>query len=546
MTAQDVNDVEQAFIRSVQAEDIAGVHQLLPDMWVYQPIVMRGPDQVQHDAVVWKDGDHRFLRTYTSKQRATEFLAGHSANAAPNYVSATRFTHLMRDWPTLSGIVINPGSDSEFRLAPGDFTTVTGPRWAALSYGDDGVPLLRRLSSRIAQVDWYITMHDDVPFTVYVVVAKVHADNGRPVYDFLSRKSEMLAEELARDLGPQPDGLRFVPRFEAARFVGVGVNATVEAAPGADEGSVQSRTQRALYELLNPIADGRDGAGWPLGRTVDRAVVREALSNVTGVADVSELRMHAFDPATNERREDVDEVELAVDTTVISLDHNVVVTPAEPLPPAAEPASAEVQPVSAPANYRARQASIAVGVAVIPVVLGTILQITDKASAPVWAVVVLIVFTGVATLIATVRTARADDGSSTTSGERAPGKLEVNDVKLERVAVGLIRADFRVTNTGGSTVSIHAVEFESVAVEFDLFVLGVQEVSAVYDVDITPLQAPGASVSCDIAQQIAPGEVDRFVIQLKSTIPHTFRRFAIRPILMTNFGPVSGPLLELA
>lgn len=545
MTERNVDEIEQAFIQSVHAEDIAGIHRLLLDMSVYQPRVMRGSDSAQHDAVIWQDNDQRFLRTYTSKQRATEFLVSHSVNAAPNYVSVTRFTHLMRDRPTPLGIVINPGSDSEFRLAPGDFTAVTRPRWDALSSGDEGVSLLRRMSPHIAQVDWYCTMHDDAILTVYVVVSKIPNRNGPLPYGRLSRKSEMLAEELAQDLGPQPDGLLFVPRFEAARFVGVEVAATVKAEPSADVGFVQSRTSRALYELINPIAGGPDGAGWPLGRTIDRAAVREALANVAGVAEVSEIHMHAVDPVTNERREDVDKIELAIDTAVLSLDHDVVVTPAEPLPPAL-PVSTEAEPVSAPARFRARKMSVAIGVAVIPVVLGTILQITDKASAPVWAVLALIVLTGIATLIATVRATRVDDGSSMMNSVRAPGKLEVNDVKLERVAVGLLRADFRVTNTGGSTVSIHTVEFESVAVEVNMVIGGVQEVSAVYDVDITPLQDRGASVSCDVAQQIAPGEVDRFVIQLKSTIPHTFLRFAIRPILMTNFGPVSGPLLEFA
>ncbi|WP_147266757.1 hypothetical protein [Streptomyces diacarni] len=180
--------------------------------------------------------------------------------------------------------------------------------------------------------------------------------------------------------------------------------------------------------------------------------------------------------------------------------------------------------------------------------LGTILEITDKASAPVRVVVDLTQLTGVATLFTTARSTRAEQNRPARNGELAAGKFEVNDIKVERLTLDSVETDFRVTNTGVSTVSIHAIELKSVAVEIGAILFGRQRVSASYGVGLTSLQSVGASVKCDVAQEIAAGEVDRFAVSLRFPKwgSHTFLRFAIQPTLMTNFGPVAGPLLELA
>jgi predicted phage baseplate assembly protein len=105
---------------------------------------------------------------------------------------------------------------------------------------------------------------------------------------------------------PTPGLLQIVRRFlERRRVVGtrllvvgpayveVRVTATVRARPGAASERVRADLLAALAALLDPLAGGSDGRGWPFGRDVYRSEVLQTLDGVPGVDHVLALELSA-------------------------------------------------------------------------------------------------------------------------------------------------------------------------------------------------------------------------------------------------------------
>jgi hypothetical protein len=541
VTSDDAEN-EQAFSEAVRAKQYTDAVRTLLGMTVYVPMFGE-----KASMLVCGRGGRGLVRVYTSNAAATAAAERIRPDEPPFSAMERSFAHLLRNWSSAElGVVVNPDTESELQLPVDRFGEILGLRWRDIPVGEeDAGPYFRglspRLAERIAQVHWYPHVGREQLAIRYFFVARFRAEIAklrlpRDEYAYAARR---LADDVQEELGPKPANLQPDVELHAARFVGVRVVATVEAQEGADTGWLQSRTVRALYDFLHPQTGGPDGNGWPIGRTLNVDQIHHVLADLDGVRDVREIHLARVDPGTEQMSDDVDEVVLDQDCSIWSHDHDVTVEPA-----AATTIRSGGRPdLPAHKSHKTTQA-VGIGIAVTPVLLATILQLLDAASAPLWIIMTLIALTGVATILAATRAAKADHAAMP-SNAPAPGQLSIADIKITYIEYGVVSLDFRVSNAGGSTVSIHAVELESVAVDVDLVAAEFQEVSATYDVDITPLQSVGAFVTCDVAQQIAPGDVDRFVLHLHGRFSASFSRFAIRPILMTNCGPVSGDLIEL-
>lgn len=114
------------------------------------------------------------------------------------------------------------------------------------------------------------------------------------------------------------------PTYQAVTIVVVGVRP----APGFPPAQVESDILAVLYEFLDPLRGGRDGHGWPLGRSVREGEINAAISSIPGVemSSNTSIRVYAADPVTRARGDRVPVLPLAADTLVYSFDHQVVMT----------------------------------------------------------------------------------------------------------------------------------------------------------------------------------------------------------------------------
>lgn len=142
-------------------------------------------------------------------------------------------------------------------------------------------------------------------------VARAHAWAGLdPAYPCLNAAGTVtlvIVPELPRGRPyPTPGLIQTVRRFlERRRVVGtrlvvlgptyveVRATATVRARPGAALERVRADLLAALALLLDPLAGGPDGRGWPFGRDVYRSEVLQTLDGVPGVDHVLALELSA-------------------------------------------------------------------------------------------------------------------------------------------------------------------------------------------------------------------------------------------------------------
>ena len=114
------------------------------------------------------------------------------------------------------------------------------------------------------------------------------------------------------------------PMYQAITVVVVGVRPL----PGFPPARVESAILGALYGFLDPLHGGREGNGWPLGRSVQEGEIAAAISSVPGVDMSSDttIRLYAADPATGTRGARVSIVPVTSGALVYSFDHQVVMT----------------------------------------------------------------------------------------------------------------------------------------------------------------------------------------------------------------------------
>lgn len=143
------------------------------------------------------------------------------------------------------------------------------------------------------------------------------------------------------DLDPPPATLeRISASLDSRRLVGtrllvqppdyVWLTAVVSltARPRFDHAALRTEVLRALYRLYHPLLGGRDGTGWPFGRSVQSHEVHAALARIAGVDMSQKVRVSIF-PAeadTGRRGDPVDRLDLPETGLVYSFEHQVRVT----------------------------------------------------------------------------------------------------------------------------------------------------------------------------------------------------------------------------
>ena len=121
-------------------------------------------------------------------------------------------------------------------------------------------------------------------------------------------------EDLLRRVAQRLDSARMVGttvHVEPPEYVGVAVEAIVQARHDADLRSVQDRALAALYAYFNPITGGHSGTGWEFGRGVRASEALAVLQRCPGVDVVEDLKLLAVDlqEANAAQQERVDQTE---------------------------------------------------------------------------------------------------------------------------------------------------------------------------------------------------------------------------------------------
>lgn len=84
-------------------------------------------------------------------------------------------------------------------------------------------------------------------------------------------------------------------RVEPPEYVGVAVDASVQARDDANLKEVEDHALARLYAYFNPVTGGSDGNGWPFGRGVHVGEAFSVLQSCPGVDVVEELKLVAVD-----------------------------------------------------------------------------------------------------------------------------------------------------------------------------------------------------------------------------------------------------------
>ncbi|MEU9463547.1 putative baseplate assembly protein [Streptomyces sp. NPDC048312] len=95
---------------------------------------------------------------------------------------------------------------------------------------------------------------------------------------------------------------------------------------GGDVDRVRADAIAALFDHIDPLRGGADGAGWPFGRPVQYGEIFAVLQGVRGVGLVDEVRLFPADPITGRRGAAVDRIDVAPGALVFSHQHQVEVT----------------------------------------------------------------------------------------------------------------------------------------------------------------------------------------------------------------------------
>ena len=94
-------------------------------------------------------------------------------------------------------------------------------------------------------------------------------------------------------------GTRLV--LEPPRYRGVLVSAVVRRTGYEPVDRLRARAAEAVRTYLHPVTGGRDGRGWPFGRSLVAGELFGVLLNVAGVELVEEVHLFEWDPISGER-----------------------------------------------------------------------------------------------------------------------------------------------------------------------------------------------------------------------------------------------------
>lgn len=109
-------------------------------------------------------------------------------------------------------------------------------------------------------------------------------------------------------------------------YQGVTVAALVAARPGRPPNLIRERVTAALYQYLNPLSGGTEGAGWAFDADLNAANVFQLIEAIEGVERVDEVLFFEYDLRNHERLGFGKElVKLSDDSLFLSSNHQVVV-----------------------------------------------------------------------------------------------------------------------------------------------------------------------------------------------------------------------------
>lgn len=155
-----------------------------------------------------------------------------------------------------------------------------------------------------------------VPHVVGDDVGRIHRSDLNPPPATLERISASLDERRlvgTRLLVQPPD------------YVWLTAVVSLTARPRFDRAEVHTEVLRALYGLYHPLLGGREGTGWPFGRSVQSHEVHAALARIPGVDMSQKVRVSIF-PAeanTGRRSDPVERLDLPETALVYSYEHQV-------------------------------------------------------------------------------------------------------------------------------------------------------------------------------------------------------------------------------
>lgn len=103
----------------------------------------------------------------------------------------------------------------------------------------------------------------------------------------------------------------------------VSVRLTVGAAPGIDQGQVETELLKRLFQFLNPLTGGFDGQGWPFGRDLFVADIYQALQGMPNVLFVRNVELYASTPGGNRIGQPVETIDVVAHGVIASGIHTV-------------------------------------------------------------------------------------------------------------------------------------------------------------------------------------------------------------------------------
>lgn len=255
--------------------------------------------------VLFGDGTHGAIPPEEA-EITIDYLTGGGAagNVAAGAIVVLReaIPHVARvhnRWPATGGVDAEPVENTRDR-AP----ALLRSGWRAVSAGD--FERLTMLSSpRLARAR--CLAETGVARVVVIPHPEGSGDQesfasllpGDPVFDEIT---EFLDERRAV-------GARLV--VEPPEYQGVRVEAKVTRTDGDESAeAVHRRAAAALRGYLHPVRGGRDGKGWPFGRSVVAGELFGVLLDVPGVDLVDEVALYPWDPVSDESGERTDRIDL--------------------------------------------------------------------------------------------------------------------------------------------------------------------------------------------------------------------------------------------
>ncbi|WP_432000543.1 putative baseplate assembly protein [Streptomyces sioyaensis] len=162
------------------------------------------------------------------------------------------------------------------------------------------------------------------PLVRVLVVPQIADHQTADVWRELVPSQAMLDTVAAAIEAARPLGTRVAVSGPA--YQGVTVVAEVEPVRRAEPAAVREEVLRALHAFLSPLPSEPGEEGWPMGRALRKSDVYAVVAGCAGVEAVTKAELYAADPATGERRQVEQRMDIGATALFLSYRHQVAVT----------------------------------------------------------------------------------------------------------------------------------------------------------------------------------------------------------------------------